>query len=276
VIIYFLNFKYFIFNYINNKNKYDDIKYNMSFVEKFNKYNNLIHDDIYHSKIGSSNILFIGGCRSIVYAIFFEEICKYVPYFKHAQFGFSVIASHIIDLLRRQKTQNICFVFENADFIVCEQIRNYSFLNTSKHCEQNIYNSFKIKDTCKIIQIPNLEFRYFYNEIKQCNIDDNINEIKLKNLNRFIEHCKKYNFNNLASYISAKINNERLFITFNHPCNNIILELIKELCENLFEQKLLEPIIDILKQIKIFEIDEIHKTTIDKIDYEMGINNFVK
>ena len=137
----------------------------MNYIEKFNKYNTLIHDDIYHSKIGASNILFIGGCRSIVYAIFFEEICKYVPYFKHAQFGFAVIASHIIDLLKRQKTQNLCYVFENADFIVCEQIRNYDFLNTSKSCQQNIFNNFKIKGTCKIIQIPNLEFRYFYNDI---------------------------------------------------------------------------------------------------------------
>lgn len=251
----------------------------MSFVEKFNKYNSLVQDDIYHSKIGASNILFIGGCRSYVYAIFFEEICKYVPYFKHAQFGFATIGVHIIDLLRRQKTQNLCYVFENADFIVCEQIRNYSFLNTSKNCEQNIYNNFKIKDTCKIIQIPNLEFRYLYNDIKQGNNnDDNIDEMKKireTNFNNMIKYCKKYNFNNLASFISAKINDERLFITVNHPCNNIILELIKELCNNLFDQKLLQPIINILKTIQIFE-DDNNKTIIDKIDYEMGINNFVK
>jgi hypothetical protein len=247
----------------------------MNYIEKFNKYNNLIHNDIYHSKIGASNILFVGGCRSIVYSIFFEEICNYVPYFKHAQFGFAVIASHIIELLKRQKTKNLCYVFENADFIVCEQIRNYDFLNTSKSCDQNIFNNFKIKDTCKIIQIPNLEFRYFYNDIKPVKIREireisEIKQIKQINFNRFIEHCKKYNFNNLAMYISSKLNDERLFITFNHPCNNIMLELVKELCKNNFEQELLTPIINILKHIKIFDND--NKSIIDNIDYELGIN----
>ena len=248
----------------------------MEYITKFNKYDKLCHDDIYHSKIGAINILFIGGCRSFVYAIFFEEICKYVPYFKHAQFGFSVIGTHIIDLLKRPKTQNLCFVFENADFIVCEQIRNYSFLNTSTKCEQNIFNNFKIKQNCKIIQIPNLEFRYFYNDIKQPNIKiSEINEIKQNNFNRFVDHCRKYGFDNLATYISTQINNERFFITFNHPCSNIILELIKELCNNLFEQKLLEPIINILKHIKIFD-DDPTKTIIEKIDYDTGVNLWVK
>ena len=254
----------------------------MNYTEQFNKYNNLVHDDIYCSKIGASNFLFIGGCRSIVYAIFFEEICKYVPYFKHAQCGFSVIAVHIIDLLKRQKTHQICNVIENADFIICEQIRNYNFLNTSKNCEQNIFNNFNIKEKCKVIQIPNLELYYLYNEIPKCdsidinNINVYISETKKKNLKHFIDYCEKYNFSKLSSYVNEKINNERLFITFNHPCNNIILELIKEITEKYFGQKLLNPMINILQQIKIFDNDNDNKTIIDKIDYDMGINIFVK
>ena len=245
----------------------------MNSIEKFNQYDSLVKNDIYYSKIGACNILFIGACRSFVYAIFFEKICKYVPYFKHGQFGFAAIGVHIIDLLKRQKTNNMCFVFENADYIVCEQIRKYNFLNTSNSCEQNIFNNFKIKESCKIIQIPNLELHYFYNEINQPKISENeISEIKQINLKRFIEHCKKYNFNNLANYISNKVNEERLFITYNHPCNNIILELIKELCDNLFGQKLLPPIIQILKNIKIFDNDDKNKTIIEAIDYKMGIS----
>ena len=77
-------------------------------------------------------------------------------------------------------------------------------------------------------------------------------------------------------YISGKLNDERLFITFNHPCNNIFLELIKELCDICFEQKLLEPIINILTSIKIFDNDNDHKTIIDKIDYELGLNINIK
>lgn len=136
-----------------------------NYIDKFQKLDKLVNDDIYHFKIGASNILFIGGCRCFVYSILFAELCKYVPYFVHAQFGFGVIAVHIIDLLKRRKTQNIKFIVENADYIVCEQIRNYKFLNTSIECEENIFNSFNIKKNCKILQIPNLEFRYYTNDL---------------------------------------------------------------------------------------------------------------
>ena len=49
---------------------------------------------------------------------------------------------NIINLLNRKKTDNLKYVVENADYIVCEQIRNYSFLNSSTKCEQNIFNNF--------------------------------------------------------------------------------------------------------------------------------------
>ena len=74
-------------------------------------------------------------------------------------------------------------VIENADIIVCEQIRNYNILNTSKNCHQNIFNNFNIKKNCKIIQIPNLEFRYFYNDIKPREISE-ISEIKQINFKK--------------------------------------------------------------------------------------------
>jgi hypothetical protein len=232
--------------------------------------------DIYKKKIGASNILFIGGCRSFAYSILFEEICRYVPYFIHAQFGFGAIAVHIIDLLKREKTDNLKCVIEGADYIVCEQIRNYSFLNSSEKCEHNIFNSFKIKDNCKIIQIPNLELRYYSKDLNYNNQDDFknieiVNSIKQTNLKKIIEHCETYDFYNLAEYIKKNINEIRLFSTFNHPYNCLILELFKELIEKLFEQKLKEPILNILKQVRIFD-DDGNGTKIEEIDYQLGLS----
>ena len=251
----------------------------MNYIEKFQKYDKLVHDNIYHSKIGASNILFIGACRSYVYAIFFEEICKYLPYFQNAQFGFSVIGVHIIDLLKRSKTNNLKYIIENADYIVCEQIRNYGFLNTSKNCEQNIFNNFDIKEHCKIIQIPNLEFRYYSNDLIYDNshnedIIESVITIKQQNLKKFLEHCRKYEFYKLSEYIEQNINKERFFNTFNHPNNCLILELYNELIEKLFEQKLKEPMLNILKKIKIFDND-VNGTKITEIDYHLGISRSI-
>jgi hypothetical protein len=129
-------------------------------------------------------------------------------------------------------------VIENADIIVCEQIRNYDILNTSEKCPQNMFNNFNIKPTCKIIQIPNLE--YFKNIENIIDID------------RLANHCKKYNFINVANMI---INNpiEKLFVSSNHPKNILLLELFKELCNICFNQQLPIEIINNLKIIEIFK-----------------------
>jgi len=252
----------------------------MNYVKDFQTYEKLVHDDIYKKKNGASNILFIGGCRSFVYSILFEEICKYVPYFVHAQFGFGAIGVHMIDLLKREKTDNLKHVIESADYIVCEQVRNYTFLNTNEKCEQNIFNSFKIKNNCKIIQIPNLELKYYSKDLNYNNMDDFknielVNSIKKKNLKQIIKHCQTYEFNKLAEYIEKNINEQRLFSTCNHPQNCLILELFKELIEKLFEQKLKEPILNILKQVRIFDNNE-NDTKIEEIDYQLGLSRTIK
>jgi hypothetical protein len=248
----------------------------MNYIKEFHKYDRLVHDDIYHKKIGAQNILFIGGCRSFIYSILFQEICKHVPYFIHGQFGFGTVAVHVINLLNRQKTNNLKYVVENADYIVCEQTRNYSFLNSSTNCEQNIFNNFRIKENCKILQIPNLELRYYSNYlIYENNEDINnieiVNSIKQENLRKILEHCRKYEFHNLSTYIENNINHHRLFTTFNHPCNNVLLEIFKEIIEKMFDQKLEEPILNILRNVRVFDNDGTG-TKINEIDYQTGLS----
>ena len=249
-------------------------------TKKFEYFNELVQNDIYVYKKGATNVLFIGVCRSYIYAIYFAEICKYVPWFKHAQFGISAIGVHIVDLMKRQKTKNIKNVIENADIIICEQIRHYSFLNTSKQCEQNIFNNFNIKPECVVIQIPNVDVRYYYKDLQFENLHDANDNNKVKivkdnNLNRFIEHCKKYNFEQFAEYVLKNINNKRLFVTFNHPCNHTILEAVKLIVKNGFHQELLPPILSILGRIRIFDDDKTTHTSITSQDYALGLNRNV-
>ena len=171
-------------------------------------------------------------------------------------------------------------VYNTINYIVCEQTRNYSFLNSSTNCEQNIFNNFRIKDNCKIIQIPNLELRYYSNDLIYKNNEDInnveiVNSIKKENLKKIIEHCRKYEFNNLSTYIEQNINNVRLFTTFNHPCNNVILEIFKEIIEKMFDQQLPEPILNILRKVRIFDNDGT-RTKIKEIDYQTGLSTTIK
>lgn len=247
-------------------------------INNFQKIEKLINDDVYCSNIGASNILFIGGCRSFMYSTLFSELCKHNLYFTHAQFGIGTIGVHMIDLLKREKTKNIRSVVENADYIVCEQIRNYKFLNTSTKCEENLFNNFNIKKNCKVIQIPNLDFRYYKNDLIFDNPQDNnnieiINVIKKNNLNRFINHCKKYEFHKFAEYTETFINKERMFSRFNHPYPATALELFKELIEKLFEQKIEGNVLNALKCVRFF--DHVG-TNLEKVDYQLGMSVNVK
>ena len=202
------------------------------FIERFQYLDKLASIDTYIINKGHSSIVFLGGCRSIYLCIFFEEICKNLSYFQHAQFGLSTLSVYNI---KQTKSPNVINVIENADLIICEQLRSYKELNTSPKCDKNIFNSFNIKQNCKIIQIPNLEY---YEEKYDLTI--------------LVNQCKKYNFNKVAEYIYNNIENKKLFVTYNHPSNSLMLEFFKELCEICFNQQLPKEIIHELNKILIF------------------------
>lgn len=245
-----------------------------------NKYLNIFqnidkqnHDDNYIMNNGASNILFIGGCRCYVLSIYFKKICEIIPWFAHAQYGISVIGVHIVDLYKRDKTSNLTNTIENADIIMCECIKHYSFLNTINTCEQNIYNNFNLKKGCKIIMIPNLELRYYVNDILKNTEEDFIIE-QNKNLTKILDNCKKLNCIELSDYIEENIKKIRLFATHNHPTYYLFNILFKEMINNTFNYVLEDNIIEQLKEIKIFEIDA-NSTKIIELDYKLGLDRSI-
>ena len=102
-----------------------------------------------------------------------------------------------------------------------------------------------------------------------------VKNIKEKYLRNFIEHCKKYNFDIFGEYILNNVNNKRLFISFNHPCNCTFLEAFKEILKNGFQYELLESDTNILKNIKIFDGDINGQSVICNLDYECGLSKNV-
>ena len=83
--------------------------------------------------------------------------------------------------------------------------------------------------------------------------------------------CKKYNFKELADYVSVNINKRRLFIQHNHPSNCLILEFFKELIKIVFQQSIHDNVLNILNDIKIFDTDYANRTVIDNYDYICGL-----
>ena len=213
------------------------------YMHKFNALDKRNKNDIYVIKPGAVNVLFIGGCRSFAYSMFFEELCKHNSYLKNAQYGIGAVAVHIIELCKRNKTQNLTRVIEDADIIICEQIRHYNILNTSNECEQNIFNNFNIKPTCKIINVPNLECYY-----------ENTPESKTQNVSRLTEHCKKYNFEKLAKFIDENRDIiHLLFITVNHPSTALFCQLMKELIETNFDVIIDHELMSVMNRVRIFD-----------------------
>lgn len=207
-------------------------------LEKFRTLETLSKTDTYIITHGHSNILFLGSCRTIVLAMFFEEICKSVRFFKNAQFGISTISTYLIDT--KIKTDNMKNVIENADIIVCEQLRKQNILNTHTKCEDNIYNNFNIKPNCRIIQIPNLH----YYMVDTQNIID---------ITRLTNHCTKYGFIHVSNMIT-NFPIDQLFATYNHPKNILMIELLVEMCKIHFNQRLPIHLLIELNKCKTIEL----------------------
>jgi hypothetical protein len=80
-------------------------------------------------KKGINNITFITSCRCTSLAIWLEEMFLLMPYFNYWQLGINVVAVHIIQQLYKYPTQNMRNVIENSDILICECIKNYTYIN---------------------------------------------------------------------------------------------------------------------------------------------------
>lgn len=243
------------------------------YVQMFQHIDKLNHNDIYNIKKGATKILFIGGCRSYVFSIYFNKLCELIPWFIHAQYEISVIGVHIVDFTKRNKTTNLINTIENADIIICESIKGYTFLNTIDTCEQNIYNNFNLKKECRTFILPNLELKYYVNDILK-NSETEIIIEQNKNLEKLLYNCKKLNYDELSNFIEENIKKIRLFNTFNHPMSYLMLFLFKEMINKSFNYILLDETIDIIKEIKFFENDK-NSTKIIELDYKLGLDRSI-
>lgn len=247
-----------------------------NYLNKFDEISNLNTNDYYCLRKGNYNITFITSCRGISLAIWLEEISLLIPYFKNWQLGINVVAVHIIQQIYEYPTQNMKNVIENSDIIICECIKNYTYINTLKECSNNIYINFNIKPECKIFNIPNLSLIYYINCIKEFYNTNNYtindyNKLRNDNMNKLIYWCEYYKFYDVSKYIKLNINRHILFHTHNHPTTNLLVILFKELFKKIFNVILLDHyMINILKY-KILDSNNNHKIKLDHLDYELSI-----
>lgn len=247
------------------------------YIDKFNNIQNLNQNDIYKINNGYLNVCFITSCRGISLSIFLEKLCQEISYLKNWQIGISVIVTYIVQQKFSRPTQNMALAIQNADILICECIKNYTYINTLRQCEQNIFNNFNIKPLAKIIMIPNLSIVYYINDIKVLykdifnNLkDSDIIELKKKNLDNLIYWCKYYDFNIVANYIETSINTKRLFHTHNHPKTELLIILFKELCEKAFNFHVADN--NNLELVKILDFYDNDKTLLTDLDYKLGLN----
>jgi hypothetical protein len=247
-----------------------------NYFNKFNYISKLNTNDIYCIKKGSYNITFITSCRGISLAIWLEEMFLLMPYFNNWQLGINVVAVHIIQQLHKYPTQNMKNIIENSDVIICECIKNYTYINTLKECSTNIYTNFNIKPECKIFTIPNLSLIYYINDIKHLYNTNNytINDyIKIKNdnINKLIYWCEYYKFYDVSKYIKLNINKRIIFHTYNHPTTKLLEILFKELFKKIFNVILPNYFTENILKYKILDYSDNEKIKLDFLDYEIGI-----
>jgi hypothetical protein len=122
-----------------------------------------------------------------------------------------------------------------------------------------------------------MELYFYESQLKLIeNIDENnIKEIRDKNLNKLLYYCDYFNCYELSQYIKDNIYKERLFATYNHPMSTLFILLTKDLFKQIFNYNLDQNIINIIKEIKIFDNDYKNFSKISELDYTTGVNRNV-
>lgn len=210
------------------------------YIPEFRGLEKVVADQIYTLSKKCVNVVFLGSCRMIVLYMYLKRVIEAYDYLKHAQFGFSLITVYHPILNRSIEsppTDQLKDVFKTADLIICETIKHSKYLNTDQSTDENIYTAFQLKDSCKIVQLPNIHVNMFMDTLSKSyptKTTDELVEIRTQNINELIGYIRKYNYNHTADFIESNIYKQRLFATCAHPMPSIFQVLTKELVKQLW------------------------------------------
>lgn len=241
---------------------------------EFRNLEQIAYDQKYQVKDGFSKIVFLGSCRMLILAMYLKEIINHYPYLKHAQYGFSVITVyHIIinGAIKKEPSEALKKTIEDADIIISETIKHSSYLNTDRNTDRNIFLDFKLKKSCKHIQLPNLHGDFLMKELQHSHPTFTKEELikqRKDNLNELLGYIRKYEYNELADFFEQNYLKIRLMATYAHPMPIVFTMLAKELTKKTWGIDLDETIVNKLNKFTIAK--SLGISDIIDLDYETG------
>jgi hypothetical protein len=242
------------------------------YIGEFRLLEKIIYDEVYTISRKCVNVVFLGSCRMIVLYMYLKRIVESYDYLAHSQFGFSLVTVYHPILNRsieNPPSEQLKTTFETADLVICETIKHSKYLNTDNNTDENIYNSFMLKPSCKIVQLPNIHVNMFMDTLIKSyptkSIADLV-ETRKQNIDELLNYIRKFDYTETADFIEANIYKQRLFATGAHPMPVIFQVLTKELVKKLWN-------IDIdNKYISDINISQfLGKEDFISTDYETGI-----
>ena len=175
----------------------------------------------------NKNIFFIGSC----------SLAPIINYIRLLEI-FSNYNIHYIYVVnfKEQKVpvKIINEIIQNTEIIVCEKVKGFKYLNTDKQASCNIFQTYDIPKSCKIINISNLEFTMFYSDLLTSNSIKNMLEIRNKSLKRLKNKLLSNKQYNIFELLDEYVFNQKvpLCYTANHPSGALTLLSFKHICDN--------------------------------------------
>lgn len=237
---------------------------------------NTNHTFLIYNNNCNKNILFLGSCR-LSQLLYYYNNLNITELKRNIYYIYVPTWIDKLDSFPKHIINDIC---KNTDIIICETIKNYSFLNTIKNVDNNFFSTFNIHNTCKIFFIPTLELHiYSHFLINNCNIPydhELLYNAFIKSKERLYSSLNKYEYPKLKFIIENYLNKIKLFLTINHPSRILFLFLFKELMSKMniiLDRDFLYKMIDINllsgNNTPIFNID----VALHKLEYNEYIFN---
>jgi hypothetical protein len=182
----------------------------------------------------SKNILFIGTCRLGGLLYYYNNLNH--PNIEKRNVYYIYIADWDGGRETLPKAQ-INSILTNTDKIVCENIKNYDILNTNELSEQSFFKKFSVSPEVSIYRLPNLDL-YYHTQllVNKFGLPLETNKLYMQFIEskeRLMRSLQKYNASEIADFIEKYFSHIRLFYTWNHPAELLLLLLFKNLMKRM-------------------------------------------
>ena len=199
-----------------------------------------------NARLGSTTVVIIGSCRVVPFLNYLRlwnalnENKLHIICLNPIEM-WAGVGTEVIDGVN-QKLQN--YQLGDVDYLICEHLQDCGMINTVRTSSQNVYESLGCRPKVEI-RLPNWNDMHIFDqealvhsgangEYSHLSFDEKVVFIRdqtIMHKKRFLSHCSRSSFPDLAEWVAENWSTIRMGWTSNHPSLALLWKLFEPIAE---------------------------------------------